>query len=143
MKKSSVMFLIAIITICIILNFNGYFFFLNLNSPTIEEPMEKPSLITPVNEKLIRLYKSQQDAAGIFNILIVCGLLIPNDTVEISFATMDKILVALVEWNKSFWVYREVMRRYNKFISQTVYKNERKEITFFTILKRFRSCYWF
>ena len=70
--------------------------FLNRISPTIEEPIEKHSFTAPVNEKFIKLYNNQQDAAGIFSNLITCGLLMPNEIVEISFAMIDKTLSSTV-----------------------------------------------
>ena len=81
----------------ILIFFYLLFGFLNLISPTMDEPMEKHSFIAPVKEKFNMLYNNQQDAAGILSNLITCGLLMPNDIVDISFAIIDRTLKTTVK----------------------------------------------
>lgn len=49
----------------------------------------------------------------------------------------------LFEYNRSFFIRREIIKRYNKFIKNTVLKNEPRSLELRVILERFLKCYWF
>ncbi len=56
---------------------------------------------------------------------------------------VNKEMIYMFEWNKSFFARREIIKRYNAFIENTIFKEEKKSIGALTILKRINQCYWF
>ncbi len=56
---------------------------------------------------------------------------------------VNKEMIYMFEWNKSFFARREIIKRYNTFIAKTIFKEEKKSIGALTILKRLKQCYWF
>lgn len=56
---------------------------------------------------------------------------------------VNKEMIYLFEWNKSFWVRREIIKRYNAFFDKTIFKEEKRTVNTLTILKRIKQCYWF